>query len=165
MVRICSPTGGENKGKQDLMIKSNFSIKCNLWSVVNLKQLTAAGSILLVKDVNNVTLPVLNLSCCNQVLSLFGMFFNPSSVLSQRPERYQEGFRPVTGQDHLNQSSYCSNSSFILRISTSLSVKQHKSVSPCFLSLAFVLHKCAPGLGERGQDFLQWCYVTDLSFW
>lgn len=147
------------------MIKSNFNIKCNLRSAVNLKQLTTAGSILLVKDVNNVSLPLLNLSCCNQVLSLIGMFFNPSSVLLQRPERYQEGFRPVTGQDHLNQSSSCSNSSFILWICASLSFKQHKSVSPCVLSLAFVHHKCAPGLGEMGQDFLQWCYVTHLSFW
>lgn len=143
------------------MIKTNFSIKCNLGSVVNVKQLTTAGSILLVKDVNNVSLPLLNLSCCNQVLSLFGMFFSPSSVLSQRPERYQEGFRPVTGQDHLNQSSYCSNSSFILQISASHSVKQHKSVSLCFLLLAFVLHKCAPGLGERGQDRT---FFSDVTF-
>lgn len=111
---------------------------------------------------NNVSLPLLNPSCCNQVLSLFGMFFSPSSVLLQRPERYQEGFRPVTGQDHLNQSSYSSNSSFILRISASFSVKQHKSVSPCFLSLAFVLHKCAPGLGERGQDRTFFSDVTLL---
>lgn len=113
-------------------------------------------------DVNNVSLPLLNLSCCNQVLSLFGMFFNPSSVLSQRPERYQEGFRPVTGPDHLNQSSYCSNSSFILWISASLSVKQHKLVSLCFLSLAFILHKCAPGLEERGQDRTFFSDVTLL---
>lgn len=107
-------------------------------------------AILLVKDVNNVILPLQKLAVTR--CSLYGMFFNPSSVLLQRQERYQEGFRPVTGQDRLNQFSYCSNSSSILWISTSLSVKQHKSVSPCFLSLVFVLHKCASGLGERGQD-------------
>lgn len=99
---------------------------------------------------NNVILPLQKLAVTR--CSLSGMFFNPSSVLSQRQERYQEGFRPVTGQDRLNQFSYCSNSSFILWITTSLSVKQHKSVWPCFLSLVFVLHKCASGLGERGQD-------------
>lgn len=84
-------------------------------------------------------------------LSLAGMFFNPSSVLWQ--ESYQEGFRPVTGQARLNQSSYSSNSSFILWISNlpPLSVWPHKLVSPCCLSLAFVLHKCASEQGESGQ--------------
>lgn len=96
---------------------------------------------------HNNNVPILLL--LNRGCFLSWNVFQPLSVLWQ--ERHEEGFRPVTGQDHLNQPSHSSNSSFIPWISTLLSVWPHKLVSPCCLSLAFVLRKCTPEEGERAQ--------------